>query len=259
MPAIQIPGTNITYGWQEREEGWGPGMNANLLVMGQVARGSVLTRSETDPPSNPSEGDAYLVPVAATGLWSGRGNNIAAFHSDAWVFIYPMGTPILVEDEGVHVYWNGSAYLGLTGTGDVTGVSSSDDGEMVVFSGSSGKSIKGSPLRVDGNGSFWGHGAKIKVIAATSYTVLGEDCGKVLWFASDTDVTVTLPQTSTEAIPVGMQAAAIQGGEGVVTFQEEGAEAIVASGSLLSTAGKGAPVSFMRQADGVWWLGGERA
>ena len=110
MPAIQIPGTNIKYGWQEREAGWGPGMNTNLLVVGQVARGYVLSRSVVAPPSDPSEGDAYLVPVGASGAWAGQDDRIAAFHSNAWLFIYPLGSPFLVKDEGEHIYWNGSGY-----------------------------------------------------------------------------------------------------------------------------------------------------
>lgn len=110
MPAIQIPGTNIKYGWQEREAGWGPGMNTNLLVVGQVARGYVLSRSVEAPPSDPSEGDAYLVPVGASGAWAGQDDRIAAFHSNTWLFIYPLGSPFLVKDEGEHIYWNGSGY-----------------------------------------------------------------------------------------------------------------------------------------------------
>lgn len=110
MPAITIPGTSIKYGWQEREKGWGPGMNTNLLVLGVIAKGQVLSQTTTAPPSDPDEGDAYIIPAGATGAWSGRENEIAAFFSDAWVYIEPVGTPMYVIDEAARAYYDGSEW-----------------------------------------------------------------------------------------------------------------------------------------------------
>ncbi|NQY83447.1 MAG: DUF2793 domain-containing protein [Alcanivorax sp.] len=116
MPAIQIPGTNITYGWQEREDGWSGGMNTNLVVLGYLARGSVLSRSVGVPPADPDEGDRYIVPVDPSGEWAGHDNEVAMFLSNGWVYIEPFQIPMLVEDENFHVYWNGAQYVLIRGT-----------------------------------------------------------------------------------------------------------------------------------------------
>ena len=110
MPAIQIPGTNITYGWQEREDGWSGGMNTNLVVLGYLAKGSVLSRSIGVPPADPDEGDRYIVPVDPSGEWAGHDNEVAMYLSGAWIYIEPFQIPMLVVDEEVHVYWDGSEY-----------------------------------------------------------------------------------------------------------------------------------------------------
>lgn len=259
MPAIQIPGTNITYGWQEREKGWGPGMNTNLLVMGQVARGSVISRQQSAPPVSPEEGDAYLVPAGATGEWLGEQDKIAAFHSGAWLYIEPFGSPVLVEDESVHVYWNGGTYQVLGGVGDLKGPASSSDGEVALFSGTSGKSVKGSPLRVDSDGNLWGHGAKVKAISSTTYTLEESDCGKILHFTHVDGCTVTCPGPTALSYASNIQCVLVQKAAGAITVAEDAESTVHSSGDLFSTAKLNAELALYRYSAADYQLGGERA
>lgn len=108
-------------------------------------------------------------------------------------------------------------------------------------------------------GDFLPRTAELVIDSTTSRTLTASDAGKVLWFSNGSAVTVTLPQTSTEALPNGFQCVIIQGGAGTVTVQAEGAEGIVSFGSLVDTAGQGAAISVIRQGSGVWWVGGNLA
>ena len=253
MPAIQIPGTNIVYGWETREKGWGRGMNTNLLVMGQVARGSVISRQQSIAPSSPEEGDAYIVPEGATGTWSGKDNTIAAYHSGAWLYIEPFGSPVLVVDEDLHIYWNGEGYDVVGGTGDVNGAAASIDGELPAFSGTSGKALKRTPLRLDADGNLWGAGLKVEEVAGTAYSLTAADNGKVLWFTSADPVTVTLPDNATTAIAGGFNVVLVQGGDGVVTAAGEGSDTVISPDNPIVTSGAGTAVSVIKQADTAWW------
>ena len=50
----------------------------------------VLSRALTTPPGSPAESDAYIIPAAATGVWSGRTNQIATFIGGAWSYYVPI-------------------------------------------------------------------------------------------------------------------------------------------------------------------------
>ncbi len=47
-----------------------------------------VSREETDPPDNPSEGDVYLVAPNGTGAWAEQGNKFAYYYN-GWTFILP--------------------------------------------------------------------------------------------------------------------------------------------------------------------------
>jgi Protein of unknown function (DUF2793) len=49
---------------------------------------NVLSASTTAPPGSPADGDAYIVPPAASGAWSASVHDIA-FYSAGWKFIAP--------------------------------------------------------------------------------------------------------------------------------------------------------------------------
>lgn len=82
---------------------------ALALLEGIVTR--VLSRSNSGPPSSPSEGDTYIVD-SNTGDWSGASvGDIAHYYSGAWHFLTPVeGLSIWCVSEGATVYFDGSAW-----------------------------------------------------------------------------------------------------------------------------------------------------
>ena len=102
MPAITDPNLGLNYGWTIGESGWGAGMDANLKRLGAVVSLSVKDRDLATPPASPINGDRYLIPAGATGVWSGKTDQIAARISGVWEYHIPkVGWLCFIEDEAV--------------------------------------------------------------------------------------------------------------------------------------------------------------
>ena len=86
-------------------------LNEALSQLDQLVQQTVKNRTTTAPPAGPSEGDAYIIAVTATGDWTGRENDIAAYVLGAWVYFTPR-TGWIAWDEGaaVHLRWNGTTW-----------------------------------------------------------------------------------------------------------------------------------------------------
>ena len=94
------PNLGLTYGWTLGESGWDTGMDANLKRLGATVGLSVKVRDLTTPPASPVNGDRYIVPAAATGVWAGKTNQIAVRIEDVWEFHPPqIGWLCYLEDE----------------------------------------------------------------------------------------------------------------------------------------------------------------
>lgn len=94
------PNLGLNYGWTLGESGWDTGMDANLKRLGAVVGLSVKDRDLTTPPASPANGDRYIVPAAATGVWAGKTNQIAVRIADAWEYHAPtIGWLCYIEDE----------------------------------------------------------------------------------------------------------------------------------------------------------------
>lgn len=94
------PNLGLTYGWTLGESGWDTGMDANLKRLGATVGLSVKDRDLTTPPASPANGDRYIVPAAATGVWAGKANQIAVRIADTWEFHAPqVGWLCYLEDE----------------------------------------------------------------------------------------------------------------------------------------------------------------
>jgi hypothetical protein len=98
--ALNDPNLGLAYGWAQGEHNWNGGMDANLKRLGAVVGLSVKDRDLTTPPASPANGDRYIVPAAATGVWAGKTNQIAVRIADAWEYHAPkIGWLCYIEDE----------------------------------------------------------------------------------------------------------------------------------------------------------------
>jgi hypothetical protein len=97
------------------------------LEQGAGAR-SFLSRTTTAPPGSPAEADEYLIPVAATGVWSTHVGEIAFCLNGAWEYVTPYpGIVAFVLDEDTFIGFSaGSTWLGLGLTVDNDTTLSSD-------------------------------------------------------------------------------------------------------------------------------------
>ena len=108
--------------------------NEALRTLDTVIQLSVLNDDKTTPPENSKEGDRHIIPPNATGLWQGKGGQIAAYRDGIWVFYQPQDGWLctVLSDGGLLVrrgeVWenidvgNGAAdvveNLGVNGTAD---------------------------------------------------------------------------------------------------------------------------------------------
>jgi Protein of unknown function (DUF2793) len=105
----------------------------------------VKSRTTTAPPGSPVEGDSYIVPSGATGVWSGKTNQIAAWIGGAWNYFVPIEGVggIWVNDTDVSVTFDGGAWVvsGGSSVGTVTSVALTTPAEF---------SVAGSPVTASG-------------------------------------------------------------------------------------------------------------
>ena len=96
------PNLGLTYGWTLGESGWHTSMDTNLKRLGAVVGLSVKDRDLTTPPASPVDGDRYIIPAAATGVWAGKTNQIAVRVSSTWEYYTPkVGWLCYIDDEVV--------------------------------------------------------------------------------------------------------------------------------------------------------------
>ncbi|NRA29416.1 MAG: DUF2793 domain-containing protein [Parvularculaceae bacterium] len=91
---------------------------------------NVKTVSEAVEPASPSEGDAYVLPAAATGAaWdSFAENDVAAFQDGAWERYRPMvGMTAYTEDVGIQYAFDGTRWRPMNQPAQV-GVNATPDG-----------------------------------------------------------------------------------------------------------------------------------
>lgn len=85
--------------------------NEALRVLDAAVQLSVIDQDLTTPPGSPSDGDRYIPASGATGAWSGKDLNIAAYQDGAWAFLVPReGWLCWVADEDKMLVWDGSQW-----------------------------------------------------------------------------------------------------------------------------------------------------
>lgn len=73
----------------------------------------IISRSTATPPAAPAEGDRYIVPAAANGVWDGHTDEVALYSQNTWVFFDASeGDTVLVQDEfSAVVLFDGSDWV----------------------------------------------------------------------------------------------------------------------------------------------------
>lgn len=85
--------------------------NEAMFALDILTMLSIKDKDLTTPPGSPADGDTYIVGSGATGLWSGKDLNIAAWTNGAWKFFPPKeGWSCWVEDEDLRLEYNGSSW-----------------------------------------------------------------------------------------------------------------------------------------------------
>jgi hypothetical protein len=99
MPASTHPNLPLSYDWALGDP-YKTEMDANLAMLGAIVCLSVKDRDLTTPPASPTDGDRYIIPTGATGVWAGKTNQIAARIAGAWEYYVPkIGWLCYIEDE----------------------------------------------------------------------------------------------------------------------------------------------------------------
>lgn len=85
--------------------------NEACLAFDVVTHLTIQDRDLSDPPSSPSDGDAYLVNPIGSGAWFEKDNQIAYFYQGWRFFPIPIGFVMWVADEQVILTSNGTSQL----------------------------------------------------------------------------------------------------------------------------------------------------
>lgn len=92
--------------------------NEALLRLDALVQASVESSAITLPPTAPLEGEAWIVPVAATGAWAGHSEEIAAFQAGAWSFYDPApGWQVFDKATGTLCIFSGTGWIAVAATG----------------------------------------------------------------------------------------------------------------------------------------------
>nr|AMK07556.1 hypothetical protein [alpha proteobacterium NT18-17] len=92
--------------------------NEAIQSLDALVQPVIESRTLTTPPTSPLAGEAYIVPPAATGAWSGHGDEIAAFQSGAWRFHDPApGWQVYVKADRTQYVFDTTAWLPLASLG----------------------------------------------------------------------------------------------------------------------------------------------
>ena len=103
---------------------------------------SVKDQNLATPPASPVNGDRYIIPSGATGVWAGKTAQIAEY-TTVWAYYTPaIGWTCYVDDEQKVYSWNGSAWVRtggalqtITAGNGLTGGGQSDTVALAVGAG----------------------------------------------------------------------------------------------------------------------------
>lgn len=86
-------------------------VNEALARIDAALQLSVISRSQSTPPTQSEEGECYLVPLGGVNAWDGEDGNLAFFLNGGWDFLTPLtGWKLFVADEAVQLCFDGVAW-----------------------------------------------------------------------------------------------------------------------------------------------------
>src|SRR3990167_5115027 len=129
-----------------------------------AAGGPIIDRDLGTPPGSPAQGDAYLVPTGASGVWSTNVGKIALYVNTAWMYIIAKeGMTLWVKDENVRITYDGAAW-----NAGLDGYTIDTDGTLAANSDTKIASQKATKTYVDNKvaGLSWKQAARCATTAA---------------------------------------------------------------------------------------------
>ncbi len=85
--------------------------NDALRVLDALVQSAVLSRALTVAPATPADGDRYIVPAGATGIWAAQVGKIAAYQDGVWAYYGPRtGWTVWVVAESALLIYSGGAW-----------------------------------------------------------------------------------------------------------------------------------------------------
>lgn len=125
-----INSTSLTYSRQLYAGSWTAWVARNLtssevsaLITAAVtayvatpekAKFSVISRATSNPPGSPTNGDRYIIPTSATGVWLSHPKELAVWDGTAAAWVYTAlteGVPFWVADEDKWIVYNGTDFV----------------------------------------------------------------------------------------------------------------------------------------------------
>ena len=92
--------------------------NEAIAALDALVQPVVESRALATPPATPIEGEAFIVPPAATGAWAAHSDEIAAFQSGAWRFFDPAdGWQVFVKADKTHYVFESGSWSPLASLG----------------------------------------------------------------------------------------------------------------------------------------------
>ena len=136
--------------------------NDALRALDALVQPAVISRAVTVPPGTPADGDRYIVPVGATGVWAAQTTKIAAYQDGAWAYYAPRtGWSVWVVAESALLIFSGGAWgsaLSVLQNLSLLGVNTTADATNKL-------AVKSAATLFDNIGN--GHQLKINKAAAT--------------------------------------------------------------------------------------------
>jgi len=111
MVAKTDPFLGLGYGDPKGSDNWHIWMDENLILLGEIINIAVESAS-TGTPAPIVNGQRWLVPAGATGIWSTHVGKIACTVEGGYRYLVPaQGWRVSVKDTGALMYHDGATFV----------------------------------------------------------------------------------------------------------------------------------------------------